>query len=368
VTAPYQTRQIAALTGVRGLAALWVAAYHGVGSLSPGLKLPSLLANLVNAGWLAVDLFFVLSGFVISYAHMRDFRTSSTESTRRFLKLRLARIYPAHFAVALLWLPLIGAAHLTHHGLSASVLQSFNPRTLGYALTLMNGWGLRASQGWNLPAWSVGSEWFAYLTFPLVAGGLWRIRTASGMMLIAATTLLLATALAIIVNGGHHYMLPESFTLVRVETEFLVGCCAYGIYCRLPLGSRATWLSWAGTSGCVALACSGRHGLLDGLFIPLFFLLILGLSYARGRLALMLALPGFVHLGKISYSIYLIHAMIIVILRQALPVLGGFGSKHPLVIGVIYFALVVAAGHVLYRAIEEPARTYLRRAWVEPTP
>jgi peptidoglycan/LPS O-acetylase OafA/YrhL len=227
---------------------------------------------------------------VISYAHMRDFRTSSAESTRRFLKLRLARIYPAHFAVALLWLPLIGAAHLTHHGLSASVLQSFNPRTLGYALTLMNGWGLPASQGWNLPSWSVGSEWFAYLTFPLVAGGPWRIPTASGMMLIAATTLLLATALAIIVNGGHHYMLPESFTLVRVETEFLVGCCAYGIYCRLPPGSRATWLSWAGTSGCVALACSGRHGLLDGLFIPLFFLLILGLSYARGPLARMLAL------------------------------------------------------------------------------
>ena len=359
-----RSSQIGALTGVRGVAALWVAAYHGLNSLGPGVRLPSSLANLIQSGWLAVDLFFVLSGFVISYAHMNDFESLALKKNWAFWKLRLARIYPAHVAVALLWLPLIGAAVVAHGSLPAGLAQNFNLRTFVYALTLTNGWGLPASQGWNLPSWSVGSEWFAYLTFPLLAFGLRRRPTTRGALTLAAITMLLTTCLAIVVNHGRQYMLPEAFTLVRVESEFLLGCCAYLLYCRTTQGSRATWFSWTGALGCILLACTGWHGLLDGLFIPLFFLLIFGLSVAPSPLSRVLALAPLVHLGKISYSIYLIHAWLIVLLRQA-PVLGAIGTAHPWLIGALYFGLVIAMGHLLHVKVEEPARTYLRRVWVD---
>ena len=326
--------------------------------------MPLPVANLIKSGWLAVDLFFVLSGFVISYAHISDFETDAIKNSWRFWKLRLARIYPAHATVALLWLPLLGAAALARGSLPSSLAQNFNLRTLGFALTLTNGWGLPDSQGWNLPSWSVGSEWFAYLTFPLIAIGLRRVFTARGTIMIAAATLLVTTGLAIVVNNSRQYMLPESFTLVRVESEFLLGCCAYWIYRCGRRESKATWLSWAGALGSIVLACSGRHGLIDGLFIPLFFLLILGLSVGPNHLSRVLASPALVHLGKISYSIYLIHALLIVLLRQT-AVLGAIGNAHPWVSAAVYFGLVIAMGHLLYAIVEEPARTYLRRVWVD---
>lgn len=358
-----RSKQIGALTGVRGVAALWVAAFHGLNSLAPGARLSLPLANLIQSGWLAVDLFFVLSGFVISYAHMSDFETDVTKNSWHFWKLRLARIYPAHATVALLWLPLLGAVVLARGSLPLGLAQNFNLRTLGHALTLTNGWGLPASQGWNLPSWSVGSEWFAYLTFPLIAHGLRRVPTVRGTIMIAVATMLLTTALAIAVNDGRQYMLPESFTLLRVESEFLLGCCAYWIYRRPKQESKAAWFSWAGVLGAIALACSGRHGLIDGLFIPLFFLIILGLGMAPSHLSRMLASPALVHLGKISYSIYLIHALLIALLRQT-PILGVI-SSHPWLSAAVYFGLVIAMGHLLYAIVEEPAREYLRRVWVD---
>src|SRR6185437_8778005 len=91
---------IDSLTGLRGVAALWVAAYHGVGSL-----FALALANLLGSGWLAVDLFFVLSGFIMCHVHLADFAVPSWSAAVRFLKLRIARVYPAHLVAALCWLP-----------------------------------------------------------------------------------------------------------------------------------------------------------------------------------------------------------------------------------------------------------------------
>src|SRR3977135_1159967 len=97
--------KIDSLTGLRGIAALWVALYHGVGALPIEGAIPAVVRNIVGCGWLAVDLFFVLSGYVISYVHQRDFVRVTPSEYLRFLKLRIARIYPAHCPGALPWVP-----------------------------------------------------------------------------------------------------------------------------------------------------------------------------------------------------------------------------------------------------------------------
>jgi peptidoglycan/LPS O-acetylase OafA/YrhL len=359
------SEQIDALTGIRGFAALWVAAFHGHGTLTPNIQLPLFLENLIDSGWLAVDLFFVLSGFVISYVHLRDFPTVSMENTKRFLALRIARIYPAHACVALLWVPIVAAVWLSKLPGSYGMDQQFNTRTFVHAMTLTNGWGFPDSVGWNLPSWSVGSEWFAYLTFPLLAYVLLRLPTLGGQVAIAATSILVPTTLALSHYGLSKYMLPESFTLLRVESEFLVGCCAYGISRRLPARFPVAWMPWAGVGGCAVLACTGEHGLGDGLYIPVFGLVVLGLATATGGvLARILASGASVYLGKISYSIYLMHGLIITILRKVPGILQGFGPKHPAFVWAIYLASVVLAGAALYKCVEEPARRYLRRRWL----
>ncbi|MFC7542487.1 acyltransferase family protein [Siccirubricoccus deserti] len=98
VSAPNVPRQpIRALTSIRGLAAWWVVLYH-VRELLPPTMPPMLHAALAH-GYLAVDLFFMLSGFVISLDYSTQFARLDAGQVRRFLLLRLGRIYPLHLVM-----------------------------------------------------------------------------------------------------------------------------------------------------------------------------------------------------------------------------------------------------------------------------
>lgn len=87
--------QIDALTGIRAIAALWVVGFHfglfPLGSLGLDDALP-----VLRYGYLGVDLFFVLSGFIIYHVHQRDAGSLSIGSVLHFYGLRLARMYPVH--------------------------------------------------------------------------------------------------------------------------------------------------------------------------------------------------------------------------------------------------------------------------------
>ena len=144
--------ELDALTGLRGIAALWVLAYH---------------AGLSAAGYLGVDLFFVLSGFIIAYNYADARLAEDGRRYREFLWRRLARIYPAYLAALLLTLAAVAvlapwevslrkSAHFTAEGFWASVF-------------MVQAWTVPVPRVWNVPGWSVSAEWAAYLAFPLIA-------------------------------------------------------------------------------------------------------------------------------------------------------------------------------------------------------
>ena len=134
-------REIKSLTALRGIAAAGVLAFH-IGAPIPG--------------YLCVDLFFMLSGFVLMHAYSEHFaRSVSGAADRRFLRARLARIYPVHILTILLLLPLFGSD------------PSFSLGALIHNLLLTQGpWLSEAS--WNYGAWSISAEWHAYLIFPFL--------------------------------------------------------------------------------------------------------------------------------------------------------------------------------------------------------
>lgn len=98
------SQHIPALTGVRGVAAVWVVLLHLSQSLKGTIGLTE-TAPLIQSGFLGVDLFFILSGAVMYHVHGADFLQYRIKSHWAFLKLRFARVYPLHafclFAVAL---------------------------------------------------------------------------------------------------------------------------------------------------------------------------------------------------------------------------------------------------------------------------
>jgi peptidoglycan/LPS O-acetylase OafA/YrhL len=97
-----------------------------------------------------------------------------------------------------------------------------------------------------------------------------------------------------------------------------------------------------------------------------FALIVLGLSWSREPLTRALSSSGAVLLGKISYSIYLMHALVIAVLRGLAPAYRAVEAAYPLAIAVAYLCVAIAAGYALYSTVEEPGRDFIRRRWVAP--
>ena len=162
------SRRIDALTGIRAFAALAVLIYH--------YQFYFLTGRISDYGYLGVDLFFILSGFVIAHAHLGEFASLHWATILRFYGLRLARIYPVHFVILIgLVCTVITAGHF---GVAAHLPSQFTANSLWANLLLIHAWG-PWPLSWNFPAWSISCEWAAYLLCPLLCFGLIRITRAS---------------------------------------------------------------------------------------------------------------------------------------------------------------------------------------------
>ena len=162
---PPQAPQIRALTSLRGIAAWWVVIFH-FRQLLPA-NTPAILQTIAAQGYIAVDLFFVLSGCVITLNYATWFRRPTPRAYANFLALRLARIYPLHVVMMLFYLlTAIVLALASHH---PTLGPEYNPTYFLLSLVLLQNWGFTNDTAWNVPAWSISTEWFAYLIFPLLA-------------------------------------------------------------------------------------------------------------------------------------------------------------------------------------------------------
>src|SRR4051812_18997118 len=165
-----QDRRFVALDGLRGLAALLIVLYHvrWTNHLSG--------SQFIQNSYLAVDLFFILSGFVISWAYRG--KIGSAADAYRFLTVRLFRVYPLHLA-ALLALAAFETAKLIalHRGATVPDQMPFTGSNsvsgLIASLLMVQSWGILDHLGWNWPSWSIGAECLAYVAFALAAWGGW---------------------------------------------------------------------------------------------------------------------------------------------------------------------------------------------------
>ena len=307
--------EVGALTGLRGVAACYVVLYHMLQDV-PG---NGLAATLIRHGYLAVDLFFVLSGYVMAMVHGRD--TFDLAGYGLFLRKRFARIYPLYAAVTVATLLLVdvwGSAPITPPRLLVNIL-------------LLQGWGAGATI--VAPAWSLSAEVGAYLIFPLLASVM-LLGHRTPVLVCACAALGLLAAISI---GGPYprsgpldlYQPHIVAPLLRALGGFTLGVAAF----RLGR-SRAVahWLSrpWsAATLGCAILgllAWPVSDLVVVALFVPFIAALAAGRSGVASRV---LASPLPHRLGVLSFSIYLVHFPIREVLRPWLADrLGTLGVLH----------------------------------------
>ncbi|MBV9996924.1 MAG: acyltransferase [Caulobacteraceae bacterium] len=351
---PRQTPEnLRPLTSLRYLAALWVVAYHYWPQLSSA---PA--PRLVAKGYLGVELFFVLSGFILSHVYLESFGRGRF-GYGAFLWARLARIYPAHLAT-LAGLGLM-AAIAARTGMPVGDQVLIWP-SLPAELTLTQAWGLAPQGGWNHPSWSISAEWFAYLAFPGFAWASWKLRSRP------AGAVALALALLTILDLGFERLAGFPLTeatiawgALRIVPCFALGCALYLLWRARPADSRGFGLARAaayaaGAAG--AIAAGAPEPLCIGLFGAVIYALA-ALPRAGSRL---LSSGLFVYLGEVSFSLYMICIpWELAFAKLAHRLLSLAAGPLPWPLWVVMIAGATPVAMALHHLVEQPARLAMRR-------
>jgi peptidoglycan/LPS O-acetylase OafA/YrhL len=362
---PRGVEHLSALTPLRGIAALWVAVFHF------GLRFPNVHPDhygIVREGYLAVDMFFVLSGFVISHVYKDIFARKCTERDYwDFLKARIARIYPLHFIMLMVFLAAVAlqSAVICLAGGGIGPVPLTGDRSVaGLFANLAMLQGLWAGGlSWNNPAWSISVEFIAYLLFPLLFPWLWRARPRGKA--IAGLVAFVALAGLAWYTGDDLDQWNGLPAILRCLSEFLVGVLVYSIYYQ-GLFTRLFASDLALGLVVVLLCVLVQHATSDFGVVLLFPLLILTAVRNEGRLRHLLNVAPLRWLGDVSYSLYLVHWFVLFALLQSVPRLSGvnpgqFAPATSLLAALLLIAVSIALAAVTYRLIEVRGRQWLRR-------
>ncbi len=354
------------LTPLRGVAALWVVAFHYGTQVFPNLPAAH-YTHVVAKGYLAVDLFFLLSGFVITHVYHGAF-VERVDKRRywSFLAARIARLYPAHIWVLLLFVATTLGLHAAIRADADPLIPLGGPRSLlAVFANLFMAQGLHASAlSWNYPEWSVSLEFLAYLALPFLLPRLSRAGAAGRTV----TALCAFAVLALLWRLSPDFNQWDGpLALLRCLPEFLLGALLYTVH---RSGAGAAILSRDRTLLATALgtALMVHWGAPDILIVPTFAALILAAVANDGRAHALVNARGLVWLGEISYSLYLLHGFVQFVTTDVL--LRGFGVGDPAslsqpVSAAVLF-LMLASTFVLaafnHRHIELAGRRLLRAA------
>jgi peptidoglycan/LPS O-acetylase OafA/YrhL len=278
---------------------------------------------IFNRGFLGVDLFFLLSGLILTHGYSQRLTTWS------FFSARIARTYPLHLFMILL-LPAFGRGEVYSAGALFCNL-TMTQVVCGGPLS------------WNGVSWSLSAEWAAYLLFPFLLGPLLTCpRWMAGILVLCCAGILVSISpIGALDSYG-------AGALARSLPEFLTGTILYRAF-------KDRWLAHWGwfVGSVVAMAAAFAMRLPDILILSTFAAMILSCPYVKAMEHQCLAF-----LGDISYSLYMGHQLVGFSIATAMLAIG---VRNGPVMALTATALSVLFATVTYRCIELPGRAGLRR-------
>jgi peptidoglycan/LPS O-acetylase OafA/YrhL len=370
---------------LRGLAALLVAIFHF--EMAIARFVPARTTMFFEKSYLMVDLFFVMSGFIMLHVYGASFgggmRIANVGkaglwkgSLRKFFVARFARTYPLHLFTLLLLVLIV--RYLTDWGHPPIPLEQ--PSDILPNVFLLQSFGVCKIYNWNIPSWSISAEWGAYLLFPFLALWINRRKTGASVLLaifVAAAYLCIMYVLPRVnplspsTPVPHNLNTTFDYGYLRGIAGFVIGMLIYQFYHRE--GVRAVFGSDAASLLIALLVIAALHfAINDALVVLLFAALVYNFAVNNGTLHRVCNNRALQYLGDISYSIYLMQ-----IFPQEpfshgwrLPgVTGTTRGKFNIDFGpglfycVIYLVLLVALASITYYVIERPCRKFINQHW-----
>lgn len=353
-----EVQRINTLTSLRFFAALMIILGHTTGTF-------------FKANWLGyfsvfqgVSFFFVLSGFILTHIYS----DLCGKDVLRFYLARFARIWPAHITALVLLIVMFYSPDF----FSQKLLLLSN-------VAMVHAWipNVKFYFSYNAPSWSISTEMFFYLCFPLL---IYRWRKTWKIKLLISFSVMLATIILynkyvqptkiimdvhwlIYINPisrifefmlgmtfalGYKYLRDRnlSFIMASVYEILILICIFIGLRCSIHISIIASkivgiagkeWLAYSST--CFWFAC-----------------LILITSVEKGLLSRFLSLKPLIVLGEISYSLYLFHT-----------IFGNYCANHyqwalkhhPVISYVVFWSVILAVSYFTWKYIERPIRIYI---------
>ncbi len=346
-------RPLPALTGLRFFAASYVVIFHTRVASALLASGHPFAGRFFRNGYLAVAVFFIVSGFILAYTYRGQMR--GPRAAVRFWEARFARLWPAYaFSLLCSSLPGMAAPPFLLALATVCMVQAWNP------------WHPEFAGAWNFVCWTLSVEAFFYLVFPAVQRAVerlsWRV-----LWLLGFSVLALAVGLNVSARTLGESVYPPPWNLLPLPLihlpEFLIGVLLGNLFlAREEREAQATPTHWplftAGGLLLSMVALATVHGRSTSLALVPFSLLVAGLALETSIVARLLSHPLLLLGGAISYSMYLLQTPV----RQwvhAVPFLQ-VGA-----VGLIFVPLVlVPLAYLAYRFVEEPARLRLRRLFL----
>ena len=362
LAAQQKPTQLLQLTSLRFFAALAVLFFHQGYLSSKDNPIKDFASIFFTEGYAGVSFFFVLSGFILSYSYQKNLLDKQI-SAKKYLLLRLARIFPLHLVVAFIFLffaiDRINFEFLKSALLNLVLLQSWIPSP-GYYFSL------------NAVSWSLSVELFFYFSFIFLA-----IFSTKTLVRIALSLFLVISTLAayVILNGGGSWTaangnlkLSHWFFYINPAVrllDFVIGMLVYRLSIAQPLKKFSSFNEIFSLLllflGVYIFSIYKFPEILRSqlLYLPFIAYVIYSFADGEGLLSKGLKAKTLILLGEASFSLYLIHQPIIVISYTAY-------QKHYAHIPLIIFSIVITlfclfASVLIYKIFEKPIHGYLRK-------
>jgi peptidoglycan/LPS O-acetylase OafA/YrhL len=366
----------------RGVCAIIVVVYHFT-AMSHLLFLP-----LIRNGWLFVDFFFVLSGFVITHAYQPHL--GSPSALLSFAIRRFGRIWPLHVVVlALFVVTELLKLLLTTKGFGADH-PPFTGRMsidgLAANVFLVQSMGVLSEASWNVPSWSISVEYWTYLVFGLTVLAsaraarhqLWNTLTFAGIFTFS---------LFVLVVYSKTFETTVTFGFFRCLLGFIGGHFAYELWRRFPYLHSSTPIELMTVLLVSAFVVYSANTCLAFLAPIVFGGVVIVFARERGVLSRLLRTRPFILLGKLSFSVYMTHWFLHDVFRKVLGVVeqkSGITLSDPMqfMVGrklvttriivwggpflsdlllVLFLALVIATSNLTFRFVEKPGQRIFGR-------
>lgn len=362
------TQYISNLTPLRGIAAIMIVVFHFEEILARFVKPEN--SMLIRKCYLMVDLFFIMSGFVMLHVYGKSFSwTLKSIDFFKFIRARFARLYPLHLFTLLLAIALFYGSHGPANPIN-------NPAAIPTHLLLLQSFGIHSIFTWNVPSWSISAEWWCYMLFPILVMMLSKNSKSIYLLILLSATIYFSILYLLprvnpfmpAVAVPHNLDVTYDYGFLRGLAGFIAGMITYTLYQQQKI--IQIFSKDAVGFICIGLTLIALHfGVNDIIYIPLFMLLVLGIAANSGIIHKIFLIRPLQYVGDISYSIYLMHGLLIFIIAAPLLQNMGYVYKGPgslslpfwtgLGICSLFLLVVIGVSSITYFLIEKPCRSWI---------